>query len=301
VKVVYGHTDSIYVTMPSIEYGKEVCQEINNHVQKFFPNVLGLDEHPVQLEFEKYYHSLGVGTTKNRNAGLVIWKDGIKLKEPEFIMTGFTAKRVSETQVAKSVQITALKMWVKENTQGEITDYARGIFNKVKLGNIPLQDIIKRRRYKEERFTVKCPSCKKKYSLQECRAGHCECGDETRNFTTLEGKRPMIGEGVAGIIWWSQTAMGRQNPISDSYLFIKVNNPSEVWEHPLTGAIKPVEWIAAPTTAVIENLITAGFMPNYNYYSNVVIKKIKPIYDAMCWQTDGVTLDERQQTLDAWF
>ena len=37
---------------------------------------MGLDNHPVVLEFEKYYSALGVGTTKNRNAGLVSWEDG---------------------------------------------------------------------------------------------------------------------------------------------------------------------------------------------------------------------------------
>ena len=62
---------------------------------------MGLDNHPVVLEFEKYYSALGVGTTKNRNAGLVSWEDGEWLEKPKFSMTGFTAKRVSETKLAK--------------------------------------------------------------------------------------------------------------------------------------------------------------------------------------------------------
>ena len=99
--VVYGHTDSIYVKIDSVEQAQEIVEEINEHVKTKFPNVLGLKEHPVSLEFEKYYQTLGVGTTKNRNAGLISWKDGNWLKEPEFIMTGFTAKRVSITPLAK--------------------------------------------------------------------------------------------------------------------------------------------------------------------------------------------------------
>ena len=74
--VVYGHTDSIYVKIDSVEQAQEVVEEINEHVKTKFPNVLGLEEHPVSLEFEKYYQTLGVGTTKNRNAGLISWKDG---------------------------------------------------------------------------------------------------------------------------------------------------------------------------------------------------------------------------------
>ena len=61
--VVYGHTDSIYVKIDSVEQAQEVVEEINEHVKTKFPNVLGLEEHPVSLEFEKYYQTLGVGTT----------------------------------------------------------------------------------------------------------------------------------------------------------------------------------------------------------------------------------------------
>ena len=76
MKIVYGHTDSIYVQVEDIEKSKELCEYLNTEVQKLFPNVFDLEEHPVQLEFEKYFKSLGVGTTKNRNAGLINWKDG---------------------------------------------------------------------------------------------------------------------------------------------------------------------------------------------------------------------------------
>ena len=112
MKVVYGHTDSIYVQIDSVEQAKVAIKEIEWFVREMFPNVMGLDEHPVSLEFEKYYSALGVGTTKNRNAGLVSWEDGVWLDEPKFTMTGFTAKRVSETKLAKDVQTTVLKMWV---------------------------------------------------------------------------------------------------------------------------------------------------------------------------------------------
>ena len=96
MKVVYGHTDSIYVKMP-FDQAEQTRERLNNHVRKLFPNLLGLEEHPVELEFEKYFESLGVGVTKNRNAGLISWKDGKFLEEDEFFMTGLIAKRVSET------------------------------------------------------------------------------------------------------------------------------------------------------------------------------------------------------------
>ena len=64
MKVVYGHTDSIYVQMP-MERAEETWALLNNHVRGIFPNVMWLEEHPVTLEFEKYYESLGVGVTKD--------------------------------------------------------------------------------------------------------------------------------------------------------------------------------------------------------------------------------------------
>ena len=94
MKVVYGHTDSIYVQIDSVEIAETAIKEIEASVREHFPNVMGLDNHPVVLEFEKYYSALGVGTTKNRNAGLVSWEDGEWLNEPKFSMTGFTANEL---------------------------------------------------------------------------------------------------------------------------------------------------------------------------------------------------------------
>ena len=103
-----------------------------------FPNVMGLEEHPVTLEFEKYFKSLGVGATKNRNAGLITWKNGKYLEETEFTMTGFTAKRVSETKLAKEVQINALKMWVEGRNRKDITLYLNNVYTDVLLGKVNL-------------------------------------------------------------------------------------------------------------------------------------------------------------------
>ena len=92
MKVVYGHTDSIYVQIDSVETAQNKIKEIESYVREAFPNVMGLKEHPVVLEFEKYYSTLGVGATKNRNAGMITWEDGAWLDSPKFTMTGFTAK-----------------------------------------------------------------------------------------------------------------------------------------------------------------------------------------------------------------
>ena len=43
MKVVYAHTDSIYIPIDSIDKAKKVCTELNNYVRESFPNVLGLN------------------------------------------------------------------------------------------------------------------------------------------------------------------------------------------------------------------------------------------------------------------
>ena len=232
MKVVYGHTDSIYVQIDSVEKAQEAIKEIETSVREHFPNVMGLKEHPVQLEFEKYFSALGVGTVRNRNAGLVSWEDGKWLDEPKFTMTGFTAKRVSETGLAKEVQTNVLKMWVAETPMIKINKYLHETYNSVVNGEIPNASIIKRSRLRPKRFTVKCNECRRRYNLkdlnnirvcgqEEGKNGLHKCGNSVSNFTTMEGKRPTIGSGVAGVIsaWQNSNAN-----FDDSYLFLKVHH-----------------------------------------------------------------------------
>ena len=96
--IKYGHTDSLYVGVDSPEHAMEIVDILNEKVREHFPNVFNLDNHPVTLEFEKFYRTLGVGSVKNRNAGMISWVDGKYLDEEKFVMTGFTAKRISETK-----------------------------------------------------------------------------------------------------------------------------------------------------------------------------------------------------------
>ena len=75
MKVVYAHTDSIYVPIENVEKAEKICKELNS-MSRLFQICSAWNTYPVQLEFEKFYQSLGVGCTKNRNAGFNSWKDG---------------------------------------------------------------------------------------------------------------------------------------------------------------------------------------------------------------------------------
>ena len=295
MKVVYGHTDSIYVQIDSIEKAEESIKEIEASVREHFPNVLGLEQHPVVLEFEKYYSALGVGTTKNRNAGLVSWEDGVWLDEPKFTMTGFTAKRVSETKLAKEVQTTTLKMWINQKSLSEINTYLTKKYTDIMNGDLDKSSIIKRSRLRKERFTVKCPECKKIHTLKECLSiKWCDkCGTEPKLFLTTKYKKPSIGSGIAGILYaWEK----EDKTFDDSYLFMKVKDVNDVYTHPLTKEKREVEYVAGTLYEDFDN-----YTPNYKHYAEEVVKKATPVYKAMNWDISSIRTGKLQTKLDDWW
>ena len=294
MEVVYGHTDSIYVKVSSIEVATNALSHINTEVRKSFPNLLGLDEHPVVLEFEKYYTSLGVGATKNRNAGLISWEDGVFLDEPKFTMTGFTAKRISESKLAKGIQTTVLQMWVSGKSKSEIVKFCQDKYLEVLNGEIDFRQVVKRTRLKKERLQVKCP-CGKKYKLTEINwedgEFHCsKCAKPPSKFTTTKGKKPTIGSGVAGILY----AMEEHNrTFTDSYVFLRII-PCGFFTDPITGKRREANYISGSTFAELED-----FTPDWGHYAEQVISKAKPVFDAMGWPTE--TIKSKARTLDEWW
>lgn len=309
MKVVYGHTDSIYVQIDDVDKAKKAIKVIEEKVRESFPNVLGLEQHPVVLEFEKFYSALGVGTTKNRNAGLITWDDGEYLSSPKFTMTGFTAKRVSETKLAKEVQTKVLKMWVNNDPQSKVVTYLHNMYVNVLKGNIELSSIAKRSRLKEKRFKVRCPKCAKHYDLREEIPSDSHilkiekgipvfCDTPKKEFTNIEKnkkgnwKRVSVASGVAGILYSKQN---KKMNFDDSYVFIKVkDNLSFI--HPLTDEEKRADYVAGVT---FQDLV--GYTPAYEYYAEQVIKKAEPVFNAMGWDLSAVKIGKIQKRLEEWF
>ncbi len=298
MKVVYGHTDSIYVQIDSVEKAQEAIEHINNEVRKKFPNVLGLEEHPVVLEFEKFYSSLGVGNTKNRNAGLVSWLDGVWLDEPKFAMTGFSAKKISETKFAKGIQEEVLRMWVEQKSFDEITTHLRKKYEDALNGNVDFESLIKRRRFNIDKFMLKC-KCKKQVSAFRLNNGdeliqglYCsKCGEPRTSFTTKEGKKPTYSEGNAAIMFSIQNGLLEED--IDSYVFLKVE-PVGFYTHPITGKKIEGNYVARRTYDELRE-----YTPNYAHYAEQVLKKAKPVYEAMGW--DLLQIKNKKQTLEEWF
>ena len=318
MKLVYGHTDSIYVQMP-MEQTEKTLAVLNHHVKKKFPNLLGLEEHPVELEFEKYYSSLGVGCTKNRNAGLITWKDGKYLDEEEFVMTGFTAKRMSITKLARDIQMEVLQNWVKGMSEDDMNIHLQWHYNfvlegsrqmsgKGSLRNRPeywLKRLANRSRYRSARFNYKCASCSREYNMYEAVQQHSitnsysfcmKCGEEL-DLVTLEGKRPNIGSGIEGVIWYNQH---HDDKITDSYWYVRIRAPIDCLRYinPVTGESKVPTYISAPS---LDGLLDEGYSIDFAHYAESIVKKARPIYDAMGWDTKNISRDTSQKTLDEWW
>ena len=317
MKVVYGHTDSIYVQIDSVDEAKEKIKVIEDEVRKKFPNVLGLEQHPVVLEFEKFYSALGVGTTKNRNAGLITWDDGKYLENPKFTMTGFTAKRVSETKLAKETQAKVLRMWVENKTESEIIQYLHTMYSNVLTGNVELSAIAKKSRLKKERFKVRCPNCGKQFDMREelpieshirrIENGlpeFCDThkkyfvGQEATKYDKRAGrkvkynKKVSVASGVAGILFALQN---RDMKFEDSYVFIKTAD-NLTFKHPLTDEVKTADYISGITLRDLE-----PYTPDYRYYAEQVKKKAEPVFNAMGWDLTAITTGRIQKTLEEWF
>jgi len=262
MKVVYAHTDSIYIPIDNLSKATKVCEELNDHVRELFPNILELENHPVTLEFEKYYKSLGVGIKKNRNVGLITWKDGYILKEEEFVVTGFAMKRISENKIGKEFQKTILKMWVEGKSKEEMVKFCNEQFNLVSKGKIDLDSIVKKGRIKQP----------------------------------LEKYKSIAG-GIAGVCYYNQH-IDPDNPIDDSFVYIKckvINGPQYVILP--NGKERRATFVSVKEIKEFDN----RFIPDWNNYANTsIVKKAKPVFDAMGWNCEEFMIDNNQQNLDEW-
>jgi len=261
MKVVYAHTDSVYIPIENVDKAQIICKEINAKVQEAFPNILGLDDHPVQLEFEKFYKTLGVGIKKNRNAGFISWKDGYYLDNPEFVVTGYSMKRRSESKICRDFQKELLQLWVSEEPLDNINMFCKDIYNDVKHGRYEIKDIVKRSRVRRK----------------------------IEDYKSISG-------GMAGVCYYNQH-IDPDNPIEDSFLHIQCSNiigPQFIILP--NGKERKANYIAVKEMKEFNEKYT----PDWGAYANAIVKKAKPIFDAMGWQVKEFMIDENQKNLGEW-
>ena len=81
-KVIYGHTDSIFVQVKDVADAEALCLLLNQYIRNEVFNEC------VELEFEKYAKPFFLSKKKNRYCGYLSWKDGEYIDD-EFFVMGF--------------------------------------------------------------------------------------------------------------------------------------------------------------------------------------------------------------------
>ena len=262
VKVVYAHTDSIYVPIKNIEKAKEVCELLNTKMREHFPNLLGLEHHPVTLEFEKYYEGLGVGVKRNRNAGFISWKDGKYLDESQFVVTGFSSKRISENKIGREFQSELLKMWAGQKSKNEILEYCQKQYNNVRKGRVGIESVVKRSRLRRD--------------LEEYKS---------------------ISGGTAGLCYYNQH-INPDDPITDSYFFIEcayIDGP-QTFILP-NGNERLAKYVSVKEMKEFDERFTVDWSA---YAQKSIVQKALPIFLAMGWEVKEFIIDENQKSLGEW-
>ena len=113
------------------------------------------------------------------------------------------------------------------------------------------------------------------------------------NLQTLEGKRPTVGAGVEGVVYYNTV---NDIPIEDSYLFLRVKeNHLNYWHPTKQDYVKP-NYVAGLTEADF-----AVYQADWAHYADSVIKKAEPVFRAMGWDTMQIKRDLSQSTLGEWF
>tara|TARA_R110000850_G_scaffold46762_7_gene117603 strand:- start:424 stop:783 length:360 start_codon:yes stop_codon:yes gene_type:complete len=118
------------------------------------------------------------------------------------------------------------------------------------------------------------------------------------NIQTMEGKRPSIGSGIEGIIFYNST---NSIPITDSYICVKVSYVNDKYMHPIYQVLTEPSYFSANTIAELNNLIIKHGSVDYKHYANTVVKKAEPIFNAMGWDSKDISKDKRQKEIEDWF
>ena len=124
--VIYGHTDSVFCTIPSPEKGMELLPQINERMS------------PIVVEFEKWCSRL-IMVAKNRYTGRVAWSDG-EYHEPNIYVKGIEMKQSRMPPVMKEAMNTTISGILNGEPEIRITARNLSLIDSILGGKIdPLE------------------------------------------------------------------------------------------------------------------------------------------------------------------
>jgi len=120
LKVIYGDTDSLFVT-----YDPEKVKKLIEYVEK---------ELGFEIKIDKIYRRVFFTEAKKRYAGI--------LEDGRIDIVGFEAVRGDWCELAKEVQATTAEIVLKTGNVDQAIEYVRRVIKKLKEGKIPIEKLI---------------------------------------------------------------------------------------------------------------------------------------------------------------
>ncbi len=125
-EVLYGDTDSIFVTKPGLG-----IEKLKGEVEKLIERLS--NELPIQIEVDEYYSAIFF-VEKKRYAGLSV--DG------RLIVKGLEVRRGDWCELAKNVQKRVIEIILKERNPSKAADYVKRVIEDIKSGKVKLEDVV---------------------------------------------------------------------------------------------------------------------------------------------------------------
>ena len=138
-KVIYGDTDSVYVTstkkdqMGAIMEGVSVMEHVNKKLKVLCESIAGVNY--LVIEFEKALNRVLFTNAKKRYAYTLLWDSDNQFNvDKELHIQGFDAKRSDSNEVSKESQLKVIQMVIDSATKKDVVDYLREIDKKMRKG-----------------------------------------------------------------------------------------------------------------------------------------------------------------------
>lgn len=150
-KGTYGDTDSHFLQLKSDSLGdqvdelKEVAEYMDDDASTIAQDI-GIDgTHPylqdgelhgdeytcMVWEPEKIYETWMQLGKKKRYAGMIVWKEGKYLDEPEISITGFEYRRADSMEVTEEMQQEVIEMILRGAEFQEVSEYIMGVIDEI--------------------------------------------------------------------------------------------------------------------------------------------------------------------------
>jgi len=127
MKVIYGHTDSVFVLCDSPELGKIHIASIND------------DMSPIITEFEKWCSSMLI-VAKNRYAGMTKWTEG-EYHDPKLYVKGIELKQNRLPAIMKRVMSETIEGLLTGISEGQMTTNLTSLITGVVKGEVDGKDL----------------------------------------------------------------------------------------------------------------------------------------------------------------